>query len=117
MRPVGAHEGRDLYAVDDGIKTGIGAGLGANRVDAGVRTPTTGQVLNALVNVLLHEVEHLGAGSFGHGHTIRDGFDGDDATSTQEEGAADGKLADWPAAPYRDRVAVLDVAELGPHVA
>src|SRR3954464_15324117 len=36
MRPVGAHEGRHLDAVDHGVETGPGIGFGADRVDAGI---------------------------------------------------------------------------------
>src|SRR5262249_41090932 len=36
MRPVGAHEGRDLYAVDDGIEAGRAMRFGANHVDTGI---------------------------------------------------------------------------------
>ena len=36
---------------------------------------------------------------------------------SQQEGASDSHLANWPASPYRDRVSGLDVAEICRHVA
>ena len=48
---------------------------------------------------------------------LRHGVDGDDAIGAEQEGAADGELPDRTAAPDRDRLAALDIAEIGGHVA
>jgi hypothetical protein len=51
MRPIGPHEGCNLYAVDDGIEGGGGLRFGADGIDAAVRAATLGQFLDALVDV------------------------------------------------------------------
>ena len=70
-----------------------------------------------VVDILLHEIERLGAGRLRHRQALRHRVDGDHALGAEQEGAADRELADRAAAPDGDRVAVLDVAELGRHVA
>ena len=47
------------------------------------------------------------------GHRI----DGENTFRAQEEGAPDGKLPDRSAAPNRDSLAALQIAEVGRHVA
>ena len=117
VRTVRSHERRDLDAVDDGVEAGAGVRLRADRVDAGVRTAPIGQFLDPVVDVLLLEIERCGARRLRQSETFRDGVDGDHPFGTQHEGALDRELADRAAAPDRDGVAALQVAEVGGHVA
>lgn len=74
-------------------------------------------VLNALVDVDFVKIDRLGAGIGGERKPFRDGVDRDDAVGAEQERAADRDLTDRAAAPNRDRVARLDVAEVSCHVA
>ena len=61
MRPVGAHERRDLYAVPAGVEAGGSLSLGADRVDAAIRAAPVRQFLDTLVDVLFKKIERLRA--------------------------------------------------------
>ena len=98
-------------------KLAVVSRLGADRVDAGIGAAALRQLLDAVVDILLHEIERLGAGVAGQRQALRHGVDGDDPPGAQQEGAADRELADRAAAPDGDRVAGLDVAEIRRHVA
>src|SRR6476661_6513097 len=66
--------------------------LGADRIDTGICAAPARQVLNSLVDVLLHEVERLCPCGFRHRHALRDGVDGNHATCAKQEGASDREL-------------------------
>ena len=87
-------------------------GFGADRVDAGIGAAAVGQFHDAVVDILLHEIERLGAGLARQRQTLRHGVDRDHPLGAEQEGAADRELADRPAAPDRDGLAALDVAEI-----
>lgn len=57
VRPVRSHEGRDLDPVDHRANAGSGFRLGANGVDAGIRAAPAGQLLDAIVDVVVLEIE------------------------------------------------------------
>ena len=105
------------------IRSTIGVGaadrrrLGPDRVDTGVRAAAVRQLLDAVVDIVFHEIDRLRAGVARKRETLGHRVDGDDPLGAQQEGAADGELADRAAAPDRDRVAALDVAEVRRHVA
>ena len=91
----------------------------AHGVDAGIR-PAPGRQLFQRVGHAGHllVVEDLrAAGVLRHPQPVLEPVDGDDALRTQQERALDGKQADRTAAPHRNRVAGLDVAHLGAHIA
>ena len=98
-------------------KLADGVRFGADGVDAGVGAAAVGQFLDALVNVLLHEIDGDGAGVTGHLQALGHGVDGDDALGAQQEGAADAELGDGAAAEDGDGLTAFDLAELGAHVA
>ena len=77
MRSVRSHERRDLDAVDDGVEAGAGVRLGADGIDAGVRTAAVGHFLDPVVDVLFLEIQRDGARGLRQGETLRDGVDGD----------------------------------------
>ncbi len=117
MRPVGAEQGGRLDPVDHRIEAAAGIGLGADRIDAGVSATALGQRLDLLVDIVLLEIQGLRAGGLRQRQALGHGVDREHALGAKKEGAADRHLADRAAAPDRDRVAWLDVAELGAHVA
>ncbi len=98
-------------------KLADGVRLGADRVDAGVRAAAVRQLLDAVVDVLLHEIDRDRAGVRAPSQPLGHGVDGDDPLGAEQEGAADGELRDRSAAEDGDRLAAFDVAELGAHVA
>ena len=57
MWPVGAHERRYFDTIHHRIQARFGLGLRADRIDAGVRAPAFCQFLDAIINVLFHEIE------------------------------------------------------------
>ncbi len=117
MRPVGAHEGRDLYPVDHRVEAGIGERLGTDGIDAGVCAAALGQFLDAVVDILVEEIDGDGAGGARQFQPLRNRVDRDDPLGAEQERAADRHLPDRAAAPDGDRVALLDVAEIRRHVA
>ena len=104
-------------SIDHGIGAGPGLRLGPHRVDAGVGTASLGHFLDAVVDILLHEIDGLRTGLCRQRQTLRHGIDGNHPAGAQEKGAADRKLPDRPAAPDGDGLAALDVAEFRAHVA
>ena len=61
VRTIGAHECGDLYSVDNGIEAGADVRFRADGIDAGVRTPPLGELLDPIVDVFLLEIECHGA--------------------------------------------------------
>src|SRR5437660_208905 len=117
MRTVGAHEGRDLHPIDDGIEARLCFGFGADGIDARIGPAAMCHLLDTLVDVFLHEIERLGAALPREVQTLWHGIYRDDAFRTQDERRANGHLPDGAAAPDRNRVALLDVTEIRSHVA
>ena len=116
MRPVRAHEGGDLDPVPARVEAGARIGFGADRIDAGIRAAAVRQFLNAVIDVLFQEIERLRARLAGQCQPLRHGVDRQNPLGAQQEATADCHLPDRPAAPDRDRVAWLDVAEFRPHI-
>ena len=117
MRTVRSQERRDLRAVQHGIKAGGGVRLGADGVDAGIGTAARGQLLDAFIDIVLHEIDRDRACVRGHLQPLGHRIDGDHPLRAQQEGAADGELGDRTAAEYGDGLAAFDVAEFRAHVA
>ena len=117
VRPIGAQEHRDLRAVQHGIEARRGMRFGADGIDAGIGTASVGQFLDALVNILLHEIDGDRACVRGHSQPLRHRVDGDHPFGTQQEGTPNGKLRHRAAAEDGDGLAAFDVAEFGAHVA
>ena len=61
--------------------------------------------------------ERDGASCLGQSQPLGYGIDGNDALGSEEKGTPDGELPDGAAAPYRHRLAALEVAEIRRHVA
>jgi hypothetical protein len=117
VRPVGAHEGRDLDAVPARHQAGRWFGLGADGIDAGVGAATLGLVHDRLVDILLQEIDGLRSGETRQRETFRNRIDGDDAFGAEQECRSDRKLSDRTAAPDRDGFAAFQVAEFRAHIA
>ena len=92
-------------------------GSGTHGVDAGVGAAAVGEILDAVVDILLHEIDGHGARVARELQALGHGVDGDNAGRAQQEGAADGELAHRAAPPDGDRVVGLYVAEIRRHVA
>ena len=67
--------------------------LGADRVDTGIRTAALGEVLDTLVDVLLHEIDGDCAGVGRHPQSLRHGVDRNHTFCAEHEGAADRRTA------------------------
>ena len=107
----------DLDPVEHGVGARSGIRLGADRVD-GIGTAAMGEVLDAVVDVFLHEIDGDGARLFGERQASRDGIDGDDALGAEQEGTADRRIAQpGQQTEHHDGFATLDVTEFGAHVA
>src|SRR5678815_543816 len=89
----------------------------ADRVYARVWTDAAGHLPQPVEDVGIHRIERLGTRRFSHAAALRNGFNRDYSSSTEQEGAANGKLPDRTATPDGNGVARLDVAVLGRHVA
>src|SRR5215203_3686714 len=88
----------------------------ADPIDAGVGTPSLSELHDALVNILFHEIQSLGAAASSKLEPLRHRIDGDDPLGPQQEGALDRKLSNGTAAPDRDCLASFEVAEFRAHV-
>lgn len=91
-------------------------GLQADRVDALVGAPATGEVEQGRAYVGVLEVDGVVALGGGHVEPVGLLVDRDDLLRAQDPGAVHGELADRTRAPDGDDVTVLDVAHLGAHV-
>jgi hypothetical protein len=76
-----------------------------------------GQFLDAVVDIVVLEIERDGAGRSRELEPFGNGIDGDHAVRPEQTSAANGELADRPAPPDRDRLAAFQVAEIGSRVA
>src|SRR5690242_190327 len=113
VRTIRPHKRRDFDAVDHGIEGSRRVGLRADRVDAGVRPAAVRHVLTLVVDVVFLEIQRLGPGRSRHLKALRYRVDRDSALGTEQEGGPDRHLSDRAAAPDRDRIAALDIAEVG----
>ena len=117
MRPIGRHEHRRLGAVVPGVERRA-VRFEADRVDARVRTLPAGHVAERVEHVDVLVVQRLGAALRGRElEPFGEAIDRDDAFGAEQIGALDRELTDRTAAPDRHRVARLDLAVLGRHVA
>src|SRR6187551_3916599 len=93
--------------------------LEADRVDASVRSTTSGHLLQGLVYVRFLIVDDVGrAGFFGsHLQTVGVAIDRDHPFCAKELGARNRELPDWTRTPNRDDLPGLNVAHLCAHVA
>ena len=117
MHPVGGEHRDRLHLVEDRVRGAVAGGFAADRVDAAVRTAIVGPRHQLVVDVDLREIDRLGAAGLGHGEALGHLVDRDHPAGAHHQGRADGELADRPAAPDRDGIAVLDLGVLGGHVA
>jgi hypothetical protein len=109
MQPVRSQESRDLDAVP--TESALAKVFGSVPT-ASMQASAPRQLLDALVDVLLAEIERFGSSAPRERQALSDRVDRDDAFRAEEEGAADRELPDRPVAPDRDRIAFLNVAEL-----
>ena len=116
--PVGLEVQRLLDAVVGVLDAGP-VRLHAHGVDAGVGPAAAGHLLERLDDAVdLHVVDGLGAALLpGQPEPLGEAVDGDHPLGPQQVGAPLRHEPDAAAAPDGDRVAGLDVAEVGPHVA
>src|SRR4051812_16908030 len=117
MRPIGAHECRNLDAVEHGICTGHCLGLGADRIDTRIRAPAFGQFHDPVVDIFLHEIEGLGAALARQIQPFGNSINSNDAFGAEQEGALDRELANRSTSPDGNSFSASDAAELGSHVA
>src|SRR3954469_11080527 len=73
-------------------------------IDALLRPLAVGELVEALDDALLVEVDCHGAACLGHAQALRQMVDGDDLLGSEQNGAADRHLADGAAAPNRHGV-------------
>ena len=106
MRTVRAHEkSRGLDPVEHRI-----------RIDTSVGATPFCELHDEVVDILLHEIDRLGTGVSCKIDPLGHCIDGENTFRAEEVGAPDGKLPDGPAAPNRDSLATLQIAEVGCHV-
>ena len=117
VRAIGPHESSHLDAIHHRIEARSGLGFGADGIDAGVRAAAVGQLLDAIIDVFLLEIERQGAGSLRKREPLRHGIDGDDAFCPEQKRALDCELTDRTATPDRDGLTTLQIAEVRGHVA
>jgi len=85
-------------------------GLHADAVDALLRALAAGELLQALDDALLVEVDGDGAAGARHVEALGDAVDRDHLLRSEQHGRADRHLPDGSRAPDRDRVLGIDVA-------
>src|SRR4051794_2621726 len=110
MRTIGLQHHRLLDAV---IHRVDGAGcmrFQSDCVDAFLGTFSFGQMVEALDNAFLLEVDGGGPSSLSHRKPLWQSIDGDDLLCAEQHRASDRHLTDWAAAPDRDSIVWLDIA-------
>ena len=117
MHPVGGEHRHRLHLVEDRVRGAVTGGFAADRVDAAVGAALVGARHQLVIDVDLREIDRLGAAGLGHRQALGHLVDRDHPAGAHHQRRADGELADRPAAPDRDGVAVLDLGVLGRHVA
>src|SRR5947209_107441 len=111
MRAIVLHHHHLLGAVEQriGLRQRDMA-LQARRIDALVGAFAAGELVQALDDALLLEIDCDGAAGFRHSEPLRQHVDGNDLFGAEQDRAADRHLADRTAAPDRDNIGRLDVA-------
>ena len=117
MHPVGGEHRDRLHLVEDRVRGAVAGGFAADRVDAAVGAAIVGPRHQFVVDVDLREIDGLGAARLGHGQALGHFVDRDHPASAHHQRGANGELANRPAAPDRDGIAILDLRVLGGHVA
>src|ERR1043165_5391157 len=84
--------------------------LHADRIDAFFRTFAAGQLIEALDGAVFLEIDCDRAGRLRHRQPLGKPVDADNLLCAEQYRAADRHLSNRTAAPYRDRIARLDVA-------
>src|SRR5215211_3583637 len=110
MRPVALGHHRLLDAIVHGIDVARYVGLHADAIDALLRALAMGELLQALDDALLVEVDGDGAAGARHVEALGDAVDRDHLLRSEQHGRADRHLPDGSGAPDRDRVLGIDVA-------
>ena len=91
--------------------------LQPDRIDARIRSLTSGQFTQRVRNIDVFVVEDVGLAMRGsEGKAIWKSIDGNDFLGAEQVGASDRKLPYRSAAPHSDRVARLDLTVLRRHV-
>ena len=83
MWTVRAHKGRDLDPIPPRVEAGGRFGFSTDGIDAGVRPSTFRQLRDAVVDVLLHEIDGLGARLARKRETLGHRIDGQNPFGTE----------------------------------
>src|SRR4051812_10364428 len=87
--------------------------LHADAINTLLGALSVSQLIQALKNAFLLEVDRNGPAGLGHAEPFRDAVNRDDLPGAQEDRAADGHLPHRAAAPYRHGIGRFDVALQG----
>ena len=117
LRAIRPHEGRYLYAVYARVPAGGWICLRSHGIDACISSPSARQVHDLVIDVVIAEIERDGAGLLCQAQAFRHSIDGNDTFCAQQKGRLDRHLTDRAAAPDRDGIAWLYVAEVGGPIA
>ena len=117
MHPVGGEHRDRLHLVENRVRGTVTGGFAADRVDAAVRAAIVGPRHQFVVDINLREIDRLGPARLGHGQALGHFVDRDHPAGAHHQRRADGKLANRPATPDRDGIAIFDLCVLGGHVA
>ncbi len=105
-----------FHLVDDGVETARAVCFTSDGIDAAVGSSTRRHHHQAVVDVVLAEVDRFGAGRLGHAHALRHPVDRDDVPRAEHLRAAYRELTHGAASPHGHEVALFDAAVLGGHV-
>src|SRR5262249_59003545 len=117
MEAVSSQEHGHLGPVIEGIDTGA-MRFHPHRIDAGIGSAPSRQILECLADIDLLVVEDGGLVLRArHLEPLWNAINGNDVIRTEHVGTANGKLPDWSTAPDGYSIAPLDIAVFGSHVA
>src|ERR1043165_4335308 len=117
MRSIAFQHHRLLYAI---IRTDDSWTMcfHTDGVNAGIGTEPAGHLHQRVVDVTFLVIQHLRAGFFACDlQAIWKSINADDALGSEQVGTLHGELSDRAATPNSNRIAGLDVAVLGGHIA
>jgi hypothetical protein len=84
VETIGREIDRSLNRVEHGIEAATAVRLGSHRIDTGIRPPASGHRHQPVVDIVLREIDRLGAPSaLGHSQTFGHLVDADDAPGAQ----------------------------------
>src|SRR5947208_5990661 len=117
MQAVSGQKHGHLCPVIEGINTGAVC-FHAHRVNSGIGSTPSGQIVESLADIDLPVVEDGGLVLRArHLEPLWNAINGDNVISTEHVGTTNSKLPYRSTAPDSDGIAPLDVAVLGSHIA